>query len=114
MTARGKGIVGIAALKGPFFSLTSTTTPPPAVGHPAMAFAPKLSLVLAFPSIVSPSVCAICFFSFFCVLKIQAAAEDQVNYSGVSGAKKSVNIQTKLAMIVEQLWQHAHRSWNGS
>lgn len=60
MTARGKGIVGIAARRGPFFSLTSTTTPPPTVGHPAMALAPKLSSTLTRPCSVPLSFCAIC------------------------------------------------------
>ncbi|TNN38665.1 hypothetical protein EYF80_051182 [Liparis tanakae] len=59
MTARGKGMVGMAARRGPFFSLTSTTTPPPAMGAPAMALAPRCSPVFtriwAFP----PSFCAI-------------------------------------------------------
>lgn len=44
MTASGKGMVGMAALRGPFFSLTSTTTPPPPpIGTPDMALAPRLS-----------------------------------------------------------------------
>lgn len=64
MTARGKGIVGIAARRGPFFSLTSTTTPPPAVGAPDMALAPRLSPVFTRPCSVAPSFCAISL-SFF-------------------------------------------------
>lgn len=60
MTASGKGIVGIAARRGPFFSLTSTTTPPPpALGAPDMALVPRLSAVLTRPCSVPPSFCAI-------------------------------------------------------
>lgn len=64
MTARGKGIVGIAARRGPFFSLTSTTTPPPADGAPDMALAPRLSPVFTHPCSDPPSFCAISL-SFF-------------------------------------------------
>ena len=50
MTARGKGMVGIAARKVPFFSRTSTTTPPPAAGAPTTIW----ELV---PSLSAMSVC---------------------------------------------------------
>lgn len=62
MTASGKGMVGIAALRGPFFSLTSTTTPPPPpIGAPDMALAPRLSRVTR-PCSAAPSFWAISLF----------------------------------------------------
>ena len=60
MTARGKGMVGIAARKVPFFSRTSTTTPPPAAGAPTTALVliwqpvPSLS-AMSVSVVLSPS-----------------------------------------------------------
>ncbi|KAK5880070.1 hypothetical protein CesoFtcFv8_023136 [Champsocephalus esox] len=58
MTAKGKGIVGIAARRDPFFSLTSTTTPPPAVEGPCYGFGPKMV-----PGLDTPSSFFLCHFS---------------------------------------------------
>lgn len=62
MTARGKGIVGMAARRGPFFSLTSTTTPPPAAGAPTLALVLRLPPVIMDSCSAPPSFCAISLF----------------------------------------------------
>lgn len=94
MTASGKGMVGMAALRGPFFSLTSTTTPPPPpIGAPDMALAPRLSPATR-PCSAAPSFWAISLFvSTLCLFVESTTGQHSCNWTECWCGKSGRNIR---------------------